>query len=888
MLDKGYDPKPIEEKWYREWMENRCFRAEADDSGPPYCIVIPPPNVTGSLHMGHALNSTLQDILIRYKRMDGFNALWLPGTDHAGIATQNVVERGLTAEGLSREDLGRERFLERVWIWKEQYGGIIVDQLKRLGASCDWSRLRFTMDQGLSAAVREVFVRLYEQGLIYRGQYIINWCPRCCTALSDLEVEHSETEGHLWHLRYPFAEGGGAVTVATTRPETMLGDTAVAVHPDDPRYRNRVGKLLLLPLVNREIPLVADHSVDPEFGSGAVKITPAHDFNDFEVARRHGLAPIQVMNEQAQMSAEAGPYAGLTREACRERVLADLRELGLLGTVEPYKTLLGRCYRCATVVEPYLSPQWFVSTKTLAAPAIEAVRSGRIRIIPENWADTYYEWMENIRDWCISRQIWWGHRIPAWTCRDCGEITVARSDPDRCAHCGGSRLEQESDVLDTWFSSALWPFSTLGWPGESRDLGVYYPTSAMVTGFDILFFWVARMIMMGLYCRGEIPFRDVYIHALVRDAQGQKMSKSRGNVIDPLVVIEQHGADSLRFTLAALAAQGRDIRLSEDRIRGYRHFMNKIWNAARFVLLHLRERVPAAEPPPPSVWDRWMCSRLEETIERVRGGLDAYRFNEAAHYLYQFVWHEFCDWYLEFTKVELAREGTGEGEAGRASPEAERVRFYLYRAMTVLLRLLHPFAPFISEELWSALPGTSGSLARASFPRPGELGRDLDAEREAETILKVITAIRNMRGELNVPPGERLSARVICRRGDVRQGLEQQAEYIRALARLSELETLPAGERPRQSAATVVEEMEVFLRLGGILNFQEEINRLEKAGRKAAAEIEKIEKKLGNPQFLERAPEEIVEKERGRLRELREEERKTGVHREQLREIAQG
>lgn len=886
MLDKGYDPKPIEGKWHKEWMDNNRFRANADEVSTPYSIVIPPPNVTGSLHMGHALNSTLQDILIRYKRMDGFNALWLPGTDHAGIATQNVVEKDLAAEGVSRQDLGREQFLERVWKWKEEYGGIIIEQLKRLGASCDWTRLRFTMDKGLSAAVREVFVRLYEQGLIYRGNYIINWCPRCQTALSDLEVEHTEVEGNLWHLRYPLIQGEGSISVATTRPETMLGDTAVAVNPDDARYRGNVGGKVLLPLMNREIPIIADSYVDPEFGSGAVKITPAHDFNDFEVARRHDLPEVQVMDEQARMSEQAGSYQGLTREACRERVLEDLEKQGLLEAIEPYKHMIGHCYRCTTVVEPHLSLQWFVNTKPLAEPAMEAVRTGKIKIVPSNWSNTYFEWMENIRDWCISRQIWWGHRIPAWYCADCREVTVSREDPARCVHCGCDRLDQENDVLDTWFSSALWPFSTLGWPENTKDLDVYYPTSTMVTGFDILFFWVARMIMMGVYCMGEIPFRDVYIHALVRDAEGQKMSKSRGNVIDPLVVIDQFGADSFRYTLAALAAQGRDIRMSEDRIKGYRHFMNKIWNATRFVLMNLEGWTPPAEAPPPSLLDRWMLSRLRDTVEKVRTALDAFRFNDASHFLYQFLWHEFCDWYLEFTKVDLFRQGQAEGKDTPSTPEAERVRFYLHKSLSVLLRLLHPFSPFISEELWSCLPGTTGSLVNAPFPKTDELDKDEQAEENAGVILRVIHGVRNIRGELGVPLSERLSARVVCEEEEKIRTLEDHTEYIHMQARLSELEILFEGDRPDQSAVSVMEDMEVYLRLGGILNFQEEMRRLEKARNKISTDLEKIEKKLTNSQFLEKAPKEIVDKEKGRLQILKEEQQRLLSHEKQLHEIA--
>jgi len=887
MLDKGYEPGPIEGKWLEQWLESSGFEADAGAQGTPYSIVIPPPNVTGALHMGHALNSTLQDILIRYKRMDGYNALWVPGTDHAGIATQNVVERQLTSENVSRHELGREKFLERVWTWKEEYGGKILEQLKRLGTSCDWSRLRFTMDEGLSRAVREVFVRLYEDGLIYRGNYIINWCPRCHTALSDLEVEHTETEGNLWHLRYPYTDGQGGVSVATTRPETMLGDYAVAVHPEDDRFRDRVGRKVVLPLMNREIPIIADAYVDPEFGSGAVKITPAHDFNDFEVARRHGLPEVPVMDDEGRMNEQAGSYHGLSREECRERVLQDLEAQGLLESTEPHKLHIGHCYRCQTVVEPHLSLQWFVSTKTLAEPAIRAVKTGEINILPETWRDTYYDWMENIRDWCISRQIWWGHRIPAWQCRACGEITVSREDPDRCAHCGGAEIEQESDVLDTWFSSALWPFSTLGWPDETPDLKTYYPTSAMVTAFDILFFWVARMIMMGLYCMKDVPFRDVYIHALVRDASGQKMSKSKGNVIDPLVVIDQHGADSFRYTLAALAAQGRDIRLSEDRIKGYRHFMNKIWNASRFVFMNLEGWSPAGPAPEPSLLDRWMLSRLADTVEKVRLSLDAFRFNDAAHYLYQFIWHEFCDWYLEFTKVDLARPAGAEaGQEPGAREAAERVQYYLHKALDVLLRLLHPFAPFISEELWAHLPGSEGSLLRAPFPRADELISDKEALLEARGVLNVITGVRNIRGELNVPPSEKLSARVICRDERMRQVVEQHEEYIRAQARLSEMEILLEGDRPEQSGVFVTEDMEIYLRLGGILNFQEEMARLEKAGNKVQAEAGKMEKKLANKQFLEKAPEEIVEKEKARLAGLREESDRIVKIQEQLREIA--
>jgi valyl-tRNA synthetase len=886
MLPKAYDPEPIERKWYLLSLEKHLFRADPAEGGKPFCIVIPPPNVTGSLHMGHALNSTLQDIVIRYKRMDGYNTLWLPGTDHAGIATQNVVEKQLAQEGITRTELGRAKFVERVWEWKEQYGGIIVEQLKRLGASCDWSRMRFTMDEGLSRAVREVFVKLYEDGLIYRGNYIINWCPRCQTALSDLEVDLTEQEGHLWHIRYPLIQGDGWISVATTRPETMLGDTAVAVHPEDSRYKGLLGRRVLLPLMERQIPVISDSYVNPEFGSGAVKITPAHDFNDFEVGKRHGLDVVQIMDDRAVMNREAGRYQSLTREDCRKRVVEDLERQGLLEAVEPYRHNIGHCYRCQTVVEPYLSMQWFVRTKPLAEPAIQAVRDGRIRIHPSMWESTYFEWMNNIRDWCISRQIWWGHRIPAWYCKACNQITVSRSDPDRCQACGSADLDQERDVLDTWFSSALWPFSTLGWPSKTVDLDLYYPTSVMVTGFDILFFWVARMIMMGMRCMGDVPFVDVYIHALVRDAEGQKMSKSRGNVIDPLSIVDRYGADSLRYTLAALAAQGRDIRLSEERIKGYRHFMNKIWNAVRFIQMNLEGWTPPAKAPEPSRIDRWMLSRLADTVRKVREALDAYRFNEAAHYLYQFIWHEFCDWYVEFTKVDLAGEPGSPETSETASSGAQRARFYLHKAMTVLLRLLHPFAPFISDELWSHLPGTEGSLVCAPFPKAEEGTPDPQVEKEIGLILQVITGIRNVRGELNVPPAERLSVRVVCPEAVKCASIAKLAPYIRLLARLKDLEVLEAGSRPLQSAVSVVEDVEIYVRLGGILNFGEEMRRLDKVREKLAGELQKIGQKLSGAQFLERAPREIVEREKERQQGLLEEQRRLVRNQEQIREIA--
>ena len=694
ILDKVYDPSRIEEKWYKYWQEQGLFRAKADGCKPPYCIVIPPPNVTGLLHMGHALNNTLQDILVRYKRMQGFDVLWMPGTDHAGIATQNVVERMLAAEGSDRHALGREAFIERVWQWKAEFGGQIIKQLQRLGCSCDWSRERFTLDQGLSRAVREVFVRLYEEGLIYRGDYIINWCPRCRTALADLEVEHDPHDGHLYHIRYPLAQGSGHLTVATTRPETLLGDTAVAVHPEDQRYLAFHGATLRLPVLGREIPVITDSYVSPEFGSGALKITPAHDFNDFEMARRHQLPAVQVIDQGGKMTKEAGPkYVGMDRFVCREQIVKDLKRLGLLAKVEPYVVPVGHCYRCKVIVEPLVSQQWFVMVKPLAEAAMEAVQDGRTLLIPANWDKSYFDWMTNIRDWCISRQIWWGHRIPAWTCKNCGQVIVSREDPDECPQCAGVELAQETDVLDTWFSSALWPFSTLGWPDATPELKIFYPTSVLVTAFDILFFWVARMMMMGIHFMGEAPFREVYIHALVRDPEGQKMSKSKGNVIDPLDLMEAYGTDAFRFSLAAFAAMGRDVRLSEERIAGYRNFANKVWNASRFTLMNLEDYNPAGPPDetgpePLRVEEAWIVSRLQQVAKETRTRLDAYEFDQAANSLYQFIWHEFCDWYLELIKPQLYNK-----ENLAARRHCQEVLFGL---LSAVLRLLHPFMPFLT------------------------------------------------------------------------------------------------------------------------------------------------------------------------------------------------
>ncbi|TSA54867.1 MAG: valine--tRNA ligase, partial [Planctomycetaceae bacterium] len=704
LLSKSYEPHGVEAKWYKYWLDNNYFRADDKSEKSPFSIVIPPPNVTGMLHMGHALNNVLQDIIVRHKRMQGYNTLWMPGTDHAGIATQNVVEQELASEGITRHDLGREKFIERVWEWKEKYGGVIINQLKRLGCSCDWSRERFTMDEGLTRAVRESFVRLYNDGLIYQGDYIINWCPRCHTAISDLEVEYKEEEGGLWDIRYPFADGEGDIVVATTRPETMLGDTAVAVNPHDERYKDMIGREVILPLVNKKIPVIADDYVSKEFGSGAVKITPACDPNDFAMAERHGLEIVKIMDERAVINENGGIYRGQDRDECRKNVVRDLEEGGYLVGKEPYIHNVGHCYRCRTAIEPTVSRQWFVKVKPLARAASSAVVKGKTRIIPSLWEGTYFDWMENIRDWCISRQIWWGHRIPVWYCEDCGGVIASVKDPDSCPECKGNSLRQEEDVLDTWFSSALWPFSTLGWPDKTDALKTFYPTSLLVTGFDILFFWVARM-MMGLYVMKEVPFDAVYLHALVRDEEGHKMSKSSGNIIDPLEMIEKYGTDAFRFTLAAFTAQGRDVKMSEERIEGYRRFVTKIWNATRFSMMSLEDyHAGGVEPRKDdySLCDRWIKDRLNKTTGDVTKYLDEYKFNDAAHSIYNFVWHELCDWYLELIKPVLY---------GKDDPAKKlAAQQTLLMVLKASIKLLHPFMPFVTEEIWQKLGGDGNSV----------------------------------------------------------------------------------------------------------------------------------------------------------------------------------
>jgi valyl-tRNA synthetase len=900
-LDKIYDPKAVEARWYEVWSKQGYFHASLTHPGQPYSIVIPPPNVTGSLHVGHALNHSLQDILIRWRRMQGRNVLWLPGTDHAGIATQNVVEKQLMAEGASRDSLGRERFIERVWQWKATSGNTIISQQKQLGESCDWDRLRFTMDEGLSKAVLEVFVRLYEDGLIYRGERLINWCPRCLTALSDIEVEHEDVKGKLYHIRYPLSDDPQtALIVATTRPETMLGDTAVAVHPDDPRYRHLIGKKLRVPLTSREIPIVGDSIlVDLAFGTGAVKITPAHDFNDFEAGERHRLSRISLFDQDAKMDpaglheakVEGSVLQSLTMkpvQKARAIVLEALTDRGNLEKVEDHKMALGKCYRCKTVVEPYLSPQWFVKIKPLAEPAIKAVEEGRIRIIPEGWTNNYLGWMRDIKDWCISRQIWWGHQIPAWYCRTCDADSIfepkstevqgdtvtekralvitknarpiiARYAPTKCSTCGEGNFLRDPDVLDTWFSSALWPFSTLGWPEQTQELKTYYPTSTLVTGLDILFFWVARMIMMGLKFMGNVPFRDVYIHALVRDAEGQKMSKSKGNVIDPLHVMEQFGTDALRFTLASMASPGRDIKLAEERIEGYRNFANKIWNAARFAHMYLAptgELHPPADHTFPGLWIR---SRLNGAIQTVTTELEAYRFDRATSALYQFFWHEYCDWYIELIKPVLQDPLHPQGSATRQT---------LQDTLEVFLRLLHPFMPFISEEVWQSLPHKGETIVTQPYPVPQAHRHEPTAEATFRLFEQTVGLIRTGRVLLNYPPGQEIPVFVAHEEpaaNSILVTIEQNLAHI-GRGRIS---PLPISEWPTPNVLRLVADgISVGLSVEPGVDLQKALDRLMKQIAETDKETQRLDGKLNSADFVSKAPPEVIADHRDRLRAL--------------------
>ena len=878
-LDKQYEPGEVEKRWGRFWEEKNFFHADETRESPAFSIVIPPPNITGRLHIGHAFNNTLQDILTRWKRMQGSNALWQPGTDHAGIATQNVVEKQLHEEGADRQDLGREAFVKRVWKWRNESGGTITNQLKKLGCSLDWERDRFTMDEGLSKAVREVFVSLYEEDLIYKGDYIINWCPRCHTALSDLEVEHQDMQGYLYHLKYSVKDSDDFLVIATTRPETMLGDTAVAVNPNDERYQKYKGKKLILPVLNREVPLIEDDYVDTSFGTGALKVTPAHDPNDFELGRKHQLETINIMNPDGTMNSLAGPiYEGLDRFECRKKLISNLKDSGILIKIEDLNHSVGHCYRCRTVVEPYLSKQWFVKVKPLAQPAMKAVRDGSIKIVPKFWENTYFEWMENIRDWCISRQIWWGHQIPAWNCNTCGEVVVARETPNSCSACSSTDLVQETDVLDTWFSSALWPFSTLGWPEKTASLKRFYPTSVLCTGFDILFFWVARMIMMGLKFMGDVPFRDVYIHALIRDAEGQKMSKTKGNVIDPLEVMEKYGTDALRFTLAAFAAQGRDIKLAEDRIEGYRNFCNKLWNASRFVFMNLEDYKGSCVLDKRSKFssaDLWILSRLNRATKEVNEALEAFRFNDAALTVYKFIWNEYCDWYIELTKSKLA------------SPGRERVaaQNMLIHVLDSALKLLHPFMPFITEEIWQKLPQDENSIMVSPFPEYREAQTNEAIEKEMALIMEVITGIRNIRGEMNLNPGLKLNVLVKTQSSETQQTLKSHGEYVRELARVEKLEAGSNIVKPKVSASSVLGEMDLIIPLEGMMDFQEERNRVEKELKKIEKDLIFLDKKLSNPNFVKKAPVDIIEKDEQRKKSLSLKQVKLEIH---LKTIEQG
>ncbi|MFW8601311.1 valine--tRNA ligase [Desulfobacterota bacterium M19] len=851
-LSKSYEFHEVEERWYQEWLNKKSFSAQMIEGRESFSIVIPPPNVTGVLHIGHALNNTLQDILVRYRRMQGMNVLWVPGTDHAGIATQNVVERQLAAEGTDRHAVGRKEFIKRVWKWRAESGGQIINQLKRLGCSCDWDRERFTMDEGLSKAVRKVFTTLYKEGLIYKGDYIINWCPRCHTALSDLEVEHEPTAGKLYNIRYPFAAGDGYLTVATTRPETLLGDAAVAVHPDDERYNKMAEKAVILPLVNRRIPLIFDTHVEREFGTGALKVTPAHDLNDFEIGRRHDLPLLVIMDDNGVMNEQAGKYMGMERFACRARIVEDLEAAGLLESIEDYEHGVGTCYRCHTVVEPRLSKQWFVSIKPLAEDAIAAVKDGRIHLHPKSWENTYYDWMYNIRDWCISRQIWWGHQIPAWTCADCGELSVSDEDLIVCPKCGSPKLERETDVLDTWFSSGLWPFSTLGWPDDTRELQYFYPTSVLITSFDILFFWVARMIMMGLHFKGEAPFKDVYLHALVRDANGQKMSKSKGNVMDPLIVMDKYGTDAFRFTLTAFAAQGRDIRISEDRIEGYRHFINKIWNAARFALMHVDAETVDFDYPRLSLLNKWILSRLTAAVAAYQRALDNFQFNEAASAVYQFIWHEFCDWYLEWIKPALYNGSAAEKAQSRA---------VLLTVLETSIKILHPISPFISEEIWHALPGERHTLMTESFPEPDPAWKSTSIEETCNLLMGIIGGIRNIRSEMQIHPTMEITAIVSGGSADERQQLELYAAHITAMTRVTEFRIEAHAQCPKGAASYIFGNFEIFVPMSGIIDVERELKKLDREQKKIENQMQRTRGKLANRKFLSNAPAEVIAKE---------------------------
>jgi len=861
-IPKVYDPASVEKKWYEFWEKNRYFHAEPEPGKKPFSIVIPPPNITGKLHMGHALDNTLQDILIRWHRMMGDNTLWMPGYDHAGLATQIKVEEVLKKEeGKTRFDLGREEFVKRVWAWKEEYGDRIINQLKCLGISCDWERKRFTMDEGCSRAVRETFVSLFEKGLIYKGTRITNWCVNCHTALSDIEVEHEDTPGHLWYVRYPVVgEEDTYLTIATTRPETIPGDTAVAVNPEDERYAKLIGKTLRLPILNREIPVIADSYVDTKFGTGAVKITPSHDPNDYEMGLRHNLPEIVVIGKDGVMTEEAGPFAGLERYECRKQIVARLKEEGYLVKIEEHSHAVGHCQRCHNIVEPLVSTQWFVKMQPLVKAAVDCVTDGRTQFVPERFTKNYTGWMENIHDWCISRQIWWGHRIPVWYCDDCGEMSASRTDLEKCPKCGSTHIHQDEDALDTWFSSALWPFSTMGWPDKTELLKQFYPTSVLVTGYDIIFFWVARMLIMGMEFMKEIPFEKVFIHGLVRDSQGRKMSKSLGNGIDPLEVIEKYGADTLRFMLITGNTPGNDMRFYWERVEGTRNFANKIWNASRFALMNMEGYDKDAELAPYTLADKWILSRLQDTVKDVTGLLERFELGEAGRAIYDFIWSEVCDWYIEIAKPRLYNK--------EAAAERATAQHVLATVLVSAMKLLHPYMPFITEEIYQCLPHEAESIMISKWPVADESLVDPEAERGMNAIMDSIKAIRNMRAEVNANPGKKIPAIMLVSE-DLREVVAHNDSYIKLLGGIDNLELRPLnGEKPENAMAAVVTGIEVYLPLAGLIDVEKETQRLSKELAAMEKDLQRAGGKLNNAGFLAKAPEDVIAKERAKYEEL--------------------
>ncbi len=857
-LAKQYDPKDVEDRIYKFWLDGKYFHAKCDPDKKPYTIVIPPPNITGQLHMGHALDNTLQDILIRYRRMQGYDALWLPGTDHASIATEAKIVEAMRKEGITKEDIGREVFLKRAWEWKEKFGGRIIEQLKKMGSSCDWDRERFTMDEGCSKAVKEVFVNLYNKGLIYRGERIVNWCPHCLTSISDAEVEYEDQAGHFWHLRYPFKDGSGYLELATTRPETMLGDTAVAVNPNDERYKDIVGKTLILPIVHREIPVIADDYVEMDFGTGCVKITPAHDPNDFEVGLRHNLEVIDTFTDDAHIKPEWGKYAGMDRMEARKAIVEDLEKEGAIVKIEDYSHNVGVCYRCHSSIEPKVSKQWFVKMEPLAKPAIDCVKNGEVKFVPERFDKTYYHWMENIKDWCISRQLWWGHRIPAWYCDECGEVVVSKETPTVCPKCGCNHLTQDPDTLDTWFSSALWPFSTLGWPDKTPELAHYFPTSTLVTGYDIIFFWVARMIFSSVENMHERPFDTVFIHGIVRDAQGRKMSKSLGNGIDPLIVIDEYGADALRFTLATGNSPGNDMRFSDEKVGASRNFANKLWNAARFILMNLGEDEKAPHIPDKlALEDKWILSLFNKLTKEVTDNLDKFELGIAVQKLYDFIWDVFCDWYIEISKIRL---NSGDDKA------AQTARDMLVYIMSNTLKLLHPFMPFITEEIWQTLPHEGDSIMISEWPVYKDEYNFSVEEQEMDRIMEAVRAIRNRRAEMNVPPSKKAKYYIATAHKDT---FEKAGIFMQRLASCSEAEIGDSFEID-DAVCIVTTDAKIYIPLGELVDFEKEIARLNKEKEKVLKDLEFIDKKLNNENFVAKAPKAVVDGQREAAQKLRD------------------